>query len=301
MIDFSPPYQPAFGGFYPAPTFDSYQPYPSYGAYQVPLTPFEPYQGGSSLNAQQQPFGIGSYPGSTPFGPYPPNGLYGAPGQAPYYPLNPTSSYQPTSPYPFSTNSFSPSVGSYPSNVYNGYNPSIVSYSPTVSAVTSQNSYRPSGLIPDPFGSVAPVIGTQSYSPVSSQGSSYNPSSISSQHTYKPITIIESSPYTPSSSSSSNAYNKPGSQEGYDSIIVTAQGAYDQSPSYKPSGGYRPNGSQTQSYKPTSTNYQTYRPIVTGSIQEIPNSPTYYQTNSQNRPTFYSGSTDQVSFPREEK
>lgn len=270
-------------------SFDSYQPYPSYGGYPPTLTHFDPYQGASSFYPQQQSFGAGSYPGASPFGAYPiNNGLYGSSGQqVPYYPSNPTSPYQPTS---FPTNSYNPSYDSYPSGGYNGYNPSSPgSYQPSLSAVTAQNSYRPSGIIPDPFGSVAPVLGTPSYS----NGPSYNnPSTSSQQNAYKPIAIIESSPYKPSSSS--NNYQ----QEGYDSITVTAQGSYDKpTSSYKPSSGYRPNVSQSQ-YKPTSTNYQSYRPTVTGSIQEIPNG--YYPSNSQNRPNFYKASSDQVSFPREE-
>ena len=310
MFGFPSPYTPPYGGFHPG-GFNSHQPYPSYGGYdgyKPNLTPMGPYQGVPSPMYQQPGFGAALYPGSSPYGQYPPNGLYGAAAaQGPYYPSNPTSS-----PYP--ANSFNPSYGTYPSN--------NVYYNPSTSAVTSQNSYRPSGLIPDPFSSVAPIIGTSSYSPASNTGSSYNPSQISPQYNqqqYKPITIIDTPSYSPSSYlQGSNSY-KPsissGSQEGYDSVVVTAQGmgAYDQPSSYKPSSGnYQPtvssqtnyNKPQSPSYRPPSNSYSqqnSYRPItVQGSIQEIPNTPAYYPSHSQNRPSFYSASSsDKVTFPNE--
>lgn len=356
MFGYQPPYAPShqFGGLYPG-GFNSQhqQQYPSYGGFQ----PMGPYQGVPPSHLyQQQGFGAGSYPGASQFGQYPnqypQNGPYGgAAGQSPYYPSNPTSPS-------FPTNSFNPSYGSqhYPSNngYNNNYNPSVQNgfYNPTTSAVTSpQNSYRPSGLIPDPFGSVAPVIGTPSYNPASNTGSLYNPSQTSSSYNpsqtsssynpsqtsssynpshqtspqynqYKPITIIDTPSYSsPSYQQGSSSAYKPGSgssgsQEGYDSVVVTAQGMapYDQSSSYKPSSGnYKPVVSSptyykppsSSSYRPPSPSYSqqnSYRPLtVQGSIQEIPsNTPTYYPSNSQNRPSFYSASSsDRVSFPSE--
>jgi hypothetical protein len=160
---------------------------------------------------------------------------------------------------------------------------------------------------------VAPIIGTPSYSPASNTGSSYNPSQISPQHNqYKPITIIDTPSYSPSyqGSSSYKPSSSSGSQEGYDSVVVTAQGmgTYDQPSSYKPSSGnYQPVVSSQTYYKPQSSSYRppssyaqqnSYRPItVQASIQEIPNTPTYYPSNSQNKPSFNSVSSGKVSFP----
>lgn len=296
LFGFPPHYPPSFGGLYPPP-LNSFQPFPSYGGYPPTLTPFEPYIGAPPpLYQQQSPFGVGTYPGSNPYGPS--NGLYGGLGgapQAPYYQPDPISSYQPTS-YP--SNSFNPSYG-YPSNAYKPQTPG--SYNPITSAVTAQNPYQPTGVNPDPF---SPVVGPPSFAS-SPSVAAYNP--VSQQLPYKPITIIESSPYYPSSSSSLNGY-KPssGSQDGYDSVSVSAPG-YDTPSSYKPSGGYKPVISQTY-YKPPSSGYRpssypvqsSYRPTVQGSIQEIPNGPLYYPGSSQNRPTFYSASdSEQVMFPRE--
>ncbi len=303
--------------------FDPLQPYPAFGGYpQAALTPLEPYPGLSAVY-QQPTFGMGSYPvGDNAFGTYSPNGIYGA--QAPYYPSNAAvASYQPSNSfnpsygtypsqsgsypstgfYPSSAGSY-PSVGSYPSNIYNNgvYNPSSGSYNPSTSPVVAsqQNPYQPSGLIPDPFGSVAPVLGSPSYKPPAIGSPSYIPPQ---------ITIIDGSSYKPSSSG-----YKPGNQDsGYDSVIVNAQGSYDQP--YKPvvTGGYQPqttyyrppsSSSSSSNYRPSSSyQQQGYRPSIQGSIQEIPNTPSYYPSSSyssQNRPaTFYSATADQLLFPRE--
>ncbi|XP_057378253.1 DNA-directed RNA polymerase II subunit RPB1-like isoform X3 [Daphnia carinata] len=334
---FPAPYSPPYGGY------NSHQQYPSYGGHQPTFSALGPYPGGPSPLYQQQGYGVGSYPGASPYGQYPSNGIYGGSPQSSYYPSTPTHS-----PYP--TNSFNPSYGTYPpNNGYGNYNPSIQggsynppiqggsykppiqggsynqpiqggSYNPTISAITAQSPYRPSSVIPDPFGSVAPVIGNPPYSPVSSGGSSYNPSAGSSfnpspvaatQTPYKPITIIESPSYNPSyqGSSSYKPSSSVGSQEGYDSVVVNAQG-YDQPSSYKPSSGsYKPPVYSSTYNKPQSSNYQpsssysgqnSYRPItVQASIQEIPNSATNYPSSSQNRPSFYSASSDKVTFPKD--
>ena len=261
---------PAYGGFHP----NAYHPYPAYGGYNQPaLTPFPPYPGLVSPIHQTQ-YGVGSYPAAgPPFAPYLPNGVYG--GRPPYYP-NPSTSFQPSP------------AASFPINTYNP------SYKPQISAVTAELPDRPSGIIPDPFGSVAPVLGNPSYSSSSSSsgGSSYVTTG-QQQNTYKPITIIESS-YKPSYSTSTGSSGyKPSSssQDGYDSITVTAQGYNDQPSggSYKPSSSYKPSG-----HRPSST-------VVQGSIQEIPNGPLYYPGHSQNRPHFYSATSDRVLFPKEDE
>ena len=280
-------------GLYP----DPYQPYPAFGGYHQPaLTPFETYPGlmlgAPPILQHQPPFGFGSvYPagGGSPFGPYPPNSLYGA--------SSPQTQY-----FPSSANSFSPSYGppgssypsggSYPSSASGSYYPStspVVASSPNV-------PYQPTaGLIPDPFGSVAPpAIGSPSYKPPQ-------------------ITIIDGSSYSnhnPSYSSPGSTY-KPGSGQGdgYDAVVINAQGSYDQQP-YKPSnsfvsGGYKPQATynrpstSSSSYRPSSTYSQGNRPSIQGSIQEIPNIVSYYTSSSQNKPTFYSASSDQLLFPRE--
>ncbi|KAI9553489.1 hypothetical protein GHT06_021401 [Daphnia sinensis] len=121
---FPAPHSPPYGGFQPG-GYNSYQPYPSYGGHQPTFSALGPYQGGPSPLYQQQGYGVGSYPGASPYGQYPANGIYGGSAQSSYYPSNPTHSS-------FPTNSFNPSYGTYPPS--GSYNPSIQggSYNPSI-------------------------------------------------------------------------------------------------------------------------------------------------------------------------